>query len=412
MEVFVARQPIFNSNKEVIAYELLYRDSNKNFFNNNIGASKATSILIANSYFSIGIEKLIGKHKAFINFNKNLIERDIPMIFDKDTIVIEILEDVIPDKKFINTLKKLKELGYTIALDDFTYNYSYDDIVELCDIIKVDFLQNTKEEVYRIIQKWDNKDRKFLAEKIETDEMFHYAKKIGYDYFQGYFFDRPVIIKGKRLKGNKIQYLRIMEELNKDSPSYNNITKIIEYDINLTYKILKLVNSKFTLSHEIQSIKHALTLMGLKEIQVWVTLVMIQDIKNMEKNEILKTSLIRSKLGQLLAENSIHKKKNNEAMLMGLISVIDILLEESMEKILSKLPISTDIKNPLMGKESPLSDIYKIIINYEKASWEELSEYAKKIEIDIEKLPDQYFKAVQWAEELFEYMLVEDEVIE
>ncbi|MCT4606706.1 MAG: HDOD domain-containing protein [Marinisporobacter sp.] len=412
MEVFVARQPIFNRNKEVIAYELLYRDSNKNFFNNNIGASKATSILIANSYFSIGIEKLIGKHKAFINFNKSLIERDIPMIFDKDTIVIEILEDVIPDKKFINTLKKLKELGYTIALDDFTYDYPYDNIVELCDIIKVDFLQNTKEEVYRIIEKWNNHARKFLAEKIENDEIFQYAKKIGYDYFQGYFFDKPVIIKGKRLKENKIQYLRIMEELNKEDPSYDNIAKIIEYDINLTYRLLKLVNSKFTLSYEIQSIKHALTLMGLKEIQVWVTLVMIQDIKDMEKNEILKISLIRSKLGQLLAENSIHKKRNNEAMLMGLISVIDILLEEPMEKILSKLPISTDIKNPLMGKESPLSDIYKIIINYEKASWEELSKYAKKIKIDAEKLPNQYFKAVQWADKLFEYMLVDDQFIE
>ncbi|QZY56621.1 EAL and HDOD domain-containing protein [Crassaminicella profunda] len=408
MEVFVARQPIFNRNKDVIAYELLYRDSNKNFFNNTIGASKATSILIANSYFSIGIEKLIGKHKAFINFNKSLIERDIPMIFDKDTIVIEILEDVVPDKKFINTIKKLKEMGYTIALDDFTYDYAYDEIVELCDIIKVDFLQNTEEDVYRIIQKWDNKTRKFLAEKIENNEVLNYAKKIGYDYFQGYFFDKPVIIKGKRLKDNKIQYLRIMEELNKDDPSYDNIAKIIEYDINLTYKLLKLVNSKFTLSHEIQSIKHALTLMGLKEIQVWITLIMIQDIKDMENNEILKTSLVRAKLGQRLAESSIHKKRKNEAMLMGLISVIDILLEEPMEKILNKLPISNDIKNPLMGKESPLSDIYNLMINYEKASWEELCVDAKKIEIDIKKLPDQYFKAVQWADELFEYMLAND----
>ncbi len=404
MEVFVARQPIFNKNKQVVAYELLYREGSKNFFDNSISSTKATSIVLANSYFSIGIDNLIGNNKAFINFDKKLIHNDIPLIFDKNTIVIELLEDIIPDRKFIDKIKELKSFGYTIALDDYIYSYPYDELVELCDIIKVDVLHNSIYDLERIVKKWTNKKRKFIAEKVETNEIFHLLKNIGYDYFQGYFFSKPVVIKGRGIKGNKIHYLRILEELNRKEPSLEKMSKIIEYDVSMAYKLLRLVNSKFTLISEVTSIKHALAMLGLKEIERWLSLIMIQDFGKNSPNEIIKISLFRSKLGGFLAENSIHKNRKDEIMLMGLVSTIDAILEQPMEIILKKLPLSEDVKNALLQKESLFSDIYNFIINYEKGYWEEVSRYAKQLNITLHTLPRFYFESIKWADELFEYI--------
>lgn len=150
MDVFVARQPIFDRNKAVVAYELLYRDSAANFFNSEIGATKATSILLSNSYFNFGIEMLLEDKRAFINFDKVLIKNEVPLLLDKSKIVVEILEDVIPDKNFMTKLKELKNSGYTLALDDFTIDYPYKEIIEIVDIIKVDFMLSSKEDIKKL----------------------------------------------------------------------------------------------------------------------------------------------------------------------------------------------------------------------------------------------------------------------
>ncbi|SHG89381.1 EAL and HDOD domain-containing protein [Tepidibacter thalassicus] len=402
MEVFVARQPIFNKYKEVIAYELLYRDGNKNFFDKSISSSKATSILLTNTYLSIGIENLIGDKKAFINFDKKLIDMDIPFILNNNIVVIELLEDIIPDKNFIDKLKKLKLSGYTIALDDFVCGH-HEELIEFCDIIKVDFLQNTSTDIEYIIKKHKKNNKKFIAEKIENNEVFNYAKDLGYDYFQGYFFSKPTTIKGKNLLSNKSYYIDIMNELHKKEPCYNKITQTIEQNVKLTYNLLKLVNSKFTAVNKIYSVKHALTMLGLNEIEKWISLIMIQNFSHNKPNEIFKISIFRSKFGELLAENSIYKNRKHEIMIMGLLSVIDIILEQPLETILKKLPLANDIKDAMLKKESIFNNMYNLIIEYEQGCWKNVSKYAQKLKIDINKLPDIYFKSIKWADELYEY---------
>jgi len=150
MDVYVARQPIFDNDKNVIAYELLYRDDDKNFFDLSVASNIATSILLMNSYISFGIDNLVDDAKAFINFEMNLIKYDIPLLLDHNKIVIELLEDIVPDKIFMDKIKMLKSKGYTIAVDDYVEGYAFDDLVELADIIKVDFFGNTQEEIKRI----------------------------------------------------------------------------------------------------------------------------------------------------------------------------------------------------------------------------------------------------------------------
>lgn len=404
MDVFVARQPIFNKDKQVVAYELLYRDGSKNFFDKSIAANKATSILLMNTYFSIGIENLIENNLAAINFDQKLIETDIPLILDKNRVVLELQGDIVLNKRFIEKVKFLKRKGYTIALDDFRIDYPYKELIDICDVIKVDFMDNTKNEIEDIYKKFINEKKRLVAKKVETYSEFDWAKNIGFDYFQGYFFSKPVIFKNKAIKDNALNYIRILNELNRDEPSYSSICKIIEQDVNITYKLLKLVNSKFALKEEINSVNHALTLLGLKEIEKWISLIMIQDLGKDRPHELIKMSLFRSKFGELLAKNSIYENKEHEMILLGLISVIDVILQEPMGKILATLPLTQDIKNTLLGKKSTFTDIYNLMLHYEKASWNDISMYANEIKIYFYKLPKIYFEAIKWADELFYYL--------
>ncbi len=404
MEVFVARQPIFDQNRLVHAYELLYRTGEQNFFDGSISSNMATSILLMNSYYSFGIDNLIGSHKAFINFSKALIENDIPHLLNEQNVVIELLEDIKPDPFFIQKVKNLKEKGYTIALDDFVESYPYVELIELSDIIKVDFLLNTREQIKSICSTWKKKGKLLLAEKVETNEEFLWAKGLGFDYFQGYFFSKPSVMKSKTLTDSAYQYIRLMEKLNKPEPDYKEIASIIEVDVSLTYKLLKLVNSRFALVSNISSIQHALAILGITAFRKWVSLAMIQSKATSSASELAKISLIRSHFMEGIAKASDLKKYASEISLIGILSVVDVLLESPMEEIVKNLPLSETIKDTLLGKDSQYSCVYGIVKQYEMGNFTDILGCCTLIKFDSNKLPQIYLESVKWSEELFEYM--------
>lgn len=195
MEVFVAKQPIFDRNSDVFGYELLFRSGHGNFYD-GLDENAATSKVISNSLSVIGMENLTGNKRAFINFPYEMLIKGAASTLPKESVVIEILENVYPDYDIINECKRLKQLGYLLALDDFILKPEYEPLIELADIIKVDFLLTKSHERESIINKINSPKIKFLAEKVETKEEYELAHKLGYSYFQGYFLSKPVIIKG------------------------------------------------------------------------------------------------------------------------------------------------------------------------------------------------------------------------
>ncbi|MBM7556875.1 EAL and HDOD domain-containing protein [Halanaerobacter jeridensis] len=198
MESYVARQPIFDQNKEVYAYELLYRGAGDNI-NKDFDGDDATSEVLTNTFSNIGIETITKGKKAFINFTSNLLEKEIHSLFDDDILVVEILEDVKITKEVVKTCCNMKKEDYIIALDDFVFDSSYRPLLKIADIIKVDFLITSKQERKDIVDLANNYNIKLLAEKVETKKEFKEAKKMGYNYFQGYFFEKPEILEGKDL---------------------------------------------------------------------------------------------------------------------------------------------------------------------------------------------------------------------
>ncbi|VDN46450.1 conserved protein of unknown function [Petrocella atlantisensis] len=310
MDIFIARQPIFDRNHKVFAYELLYRKNDSNAFDGSVASDVATSILLMNSYLNFGIQHLVGTKKAFINFDKQLILNEIPLLLNTEHVVIELLEDIIPDQNFLNKIESLKNNNYVLALDDYVESYAYPEVTTLCDIIKVEFMGTSREAIERICTQLKSKGKQLLAEKVENRDEFEWAKSIGFDYFQGYFFSKPAMVKSKSIQDSSSQYIRLMSEMHAKELYYKKISQIIEMDIALTYKLLKLVNSKFVQNQKINSIQHALSILGIKTSREWLSLATIQSLSSVETNQLVITSMVRAHLLELIAKNSVQKKNH------------------------------------------------------------------------------------------------------
>ena len=396
MDVYVARQAIFDVNKEVVAYELLFRNSkNINKFI-AIENSNPTLDVIRNSFSIIGLDKVTGGKLAFINFDETLIKSGVIEAFTKDCIVVEVLETVKPDKAIIECCKNLKAKGYIIALDDFEYNEEFDELIKYIDIIKVDFIITKGKERKEIMHRIKNKNIKFLAEKVETEEEYKEAVGYGYSYFQGYFFCKPVIISGKDISGYKFTYMNLIKELDKENINIKNIENLIKNDVSLSYKLLKAANSAhYSMKRKITSIADAIMIIGLKELKKWIFLMTLENMGENNIDELVKMSLLRATFGELLSNEIQPKVYGFDAFLTGLFSLMDALMKIPIENILSELPISKDVKDALLGNENILLNLLKLIMKYEKGDWEGVNELIKEFGLDEELVSSCYFEAIQ-----------------
>ncbi|MGI6327404.1 MAG: EAL and HDOD domain-containing protein [Dethiobacteria bacterium] len=401
MEIYVARQPIFNRNQEVFAYELLYR-SGVNKFYSTLNGDQASFEVITNSFLLIGLETLTRGKKAFINFTKNLLENDVATLLPNEAIVIEILQDIELDEKTLNACRKLKELGYYLALDDFSYNNKLLPLIDLVDIIKVDFLKTQKKEREAIVQRVGKHKIHFLAQKVETRDEFNQALEMGYSYFQGYFFSKPLILSGKDIPSFKLIYLKILQEVNKQDLDFDRIEDYIKMDVSLSYKLLKFINSlSFGFRNEIRSIKQALVLLGQKELSKWLSLIALRGIGDNKPDELIITAICRARFCELIAPRVGLKDRSPDLFLMGMFSLIDAFLDRPLPDILAELPISDDIKLALLGGKSRFKDVYELILAYESGDWEQLAIKTTLLELAEIDVRECYLSALEMSNQIF-----------
>jgi EAL and modified HD-GYP domain-containing signal transduction protein len=401
MEVFVARQPIFNSRQQVFAYELLFRHGLENYYSGTDG-DLATARVITDSFMLFGIEALTGGKPAFINFTANMIKNEIPTIFPPELVGVEILEDVILDEEILYACQKLKNSRYLLALDDFVFDKERAALTEMADIIKVDFLATAKKDRAALAEKFAGSRVKLLAEKVETIDDFQNALELGYTYFQGYFFCRPHIVSRKDIPSHRLTCLRILQELHRTEPDFEHITRIVTADLSLSYKLLRLVNSAvFGFRSRINSIKQALVILGLQEIQKWITLLALSSMGQEKPDELITHSVIRARFGELIATIIGLQNRSSEFFLMGLLSLIDAFLDRPMQEILAELPLSNEIKDALTGRMNLFGEVYRLILAYEKADWIQVNRYSSRLNLKEEKIPKFFLQSVQWANQLF-----------
>ena len=396
MDVYVARQPIFDRQLNIYGYELLYRNDKQNFFP-DIDDNQATLELIYNSFLVVGLKTLTEGRKAFINFSKELIDSDVAMLLPKEDIVVEVLERGDASIKTEEACSQISELGYTIALDDVMLDDNMLKLVEYANIVKIEFNVMPEEEQIRLMKTY-RKKLKFLAEKIETREEYQAALAMGYDYFQGYFFSKPTIINQTDIIALNGNVFEILEELNTEDPNYVVIADIIQRDLGLTYKLLMLTNTiKFGAKNQIHSIKHALSYLGINELYQWITLIMLKDLKNNENSEMIKLSIIRGKLMEQIAHELHLESEESEYFLVGMFSFIDVILNKNMQEALADIPLADKIKNSILNRNTTIGRMLDFVIAYENADWDRIVSQYPINEIGEGKFLTMYVDALKWT---------------
>lgn len=401
MNVFVARQSIFDKKNNVIAYELLFRNGYENAYNSTDG-NKATLNVISNSFYEFDFKTITDNKRAFINFTEDLIKDEIATILPPEHVVIEILETIEPTDEVVSACKKLKEQGFILALDDFVFDPKYNRLIEIVDIIKVDFIITKgfdRKKIFELLK--INSNIKFLAEKIETIEEYNEAIYYGYEYFQGYYFSKPIILSTHSVSHNKNTALEILRLINAKDFSFVDLESLILRDVGLSYKLTKLINSSaFYLKNKIKSIKYALAFLGEKEVVKWLYVVLLNDLKGRNPDELIRISLQRAKLCELICNLSAYREKNFSAYMTGLFSVMDAILNCSMEAIINDIYVADEVKDALMGEGNVLNIILQLAVNFEKGEWEEAEKYASEIEVDINDISELYLETIKWVDSI------------
>lgn len=400
MYFYAARQPILDREKKLIGYELLFRDGVDNVFP-DIDGDEATSRLIEGSQFNFGLEDLTDNKLAYINFTLETLQKGYPTLLGKDQIVVEILETIQPGKRLLALVKDLHQKGYKLALDDYIHQPVWRHFYPFIDQIKIDFLATDTDTIKTIIAELKPYPHiKLLAEKVETHEKYKLALDLGFSYFQGFFFSKPEMVQSKTLPPSEMALAELLYETSTSEMNLKKITEVFERDVNLSYKLLRYSNSAaFKRRAEISTIKQALIVLGAEEIKKFLSLLFAAQVAADKPAELIRLSLTRARFAELLAINHGKLKDTGMAFLTGMMSLMDAILDEEMQSVMKKLPLSNDIKLALLNEEGVLAQYLRLVKRYEQANWQGAEAIQQELGLAASKVPDAYHDAVNWANE-------------
>lgn len=406
MDVYIARQPIYDANFHPQAYELLYRNSSENRVENPLDGNQATKFLLSDAITVFGLKKLTNEKQAFVNFTRDLILSNFPLVLDPELMAIEILEDIIPDEPLVKRIAELKKLGYRIALDDYVGSPVFDSLLPYVDVIKVDFRLASMEQIRDIAIRFHLSPITLLAEKVETSEEFEKAKTLGYTLFQGYFFSKPKMISKKTASIADSSFVQIIRELGQDDPDFDQIATIIEQDATLTYRLLLRVNTiQFqSSSNHITAVRQAIVRLGLDEFRRWIVLMMARSYSAGVSDEVIRTAYARAVFSEKLAmASSTLRSRSADAFIMGMMSLIDVIMNEPMKYVLDDLPLSADVKDALLGGQNSFSEILQLVEHYEQADWNDVIQLETAQHFRLKSLSDCYLDCLTHADSVFDH---------
>jgi EAL and modified HD-GYP domain-containing signal transduction protein len=396
MEFYVARLPVFDRKKRVFGYKLQLCKGLMESLCGQYREPDDAELLYQQLCFT-GLEDAVQKPTAILDFSEELVESLIP-ILPKSCVIVEYGKIDNSEITDLKDIKKIQIHGYRV-LYDATVNTS-PRVLEMTDYIKLDYTALSPDAQRERIKR-NKLKRGFYACGIETWEDFQRAFDIGYDFFQGDYFMRPLPGQPSVMRSFNTPVLRVMSELSEPEPSFKEITNIIEHDLNLSYSLLKLVNSAYIAPRfKVKTISQAITILGLSQLNEFMTTIAIKQMQSPGNCELLRRSLIRGKYMDLLAASVKLQQKGSEAFFTGIFSLVDVILGRSMAEVLEELPLTDTVKDALLGGEGALKSLLDMVRLYEKAHWED---FEARYNLDLteqEKLMTAYLTALKWAESL------------
>lgn len=392
-DILIGRQQILDRHQNIFAYEILFRGQGIDLSELE-GAADATNQVITDTLLEIGLNNIVGPTKAFINFTARNLLKKTPLHLPKERIVIEVLENIDVDQFIIDSLKEFSRQGYTIALDDFILTPEWLPLLEIADIIKLDIRAMPLPKTLALIDNLKKYDLTLLAEKVETHAEFEVLRDAGCELFQGFFFSKPNLVAGKRLDVNQAAALELLNKINAPEIDFAELGRIISHDVGLSYKLLRYINSAFfALPNKIESIRHALTYLGINEVKRWVNIIALTSLSD-KPNALFQQILIRGKMCELLAGQ--YNEPPEHMFLIGLLSSLDSLLDIPIDEALAQLPLTEDVEQAILNRSGKAGEILAYVISYER--WELSRLHFSRI--SPQNIGSIYLQSITWASDV------------
>lgn len=396
MNVYITRQPIFDRDGSLYAYELLYRGEGEDTTYSEIAEDEVVGGVVINELFGIDVKSITGDVTVFINFTDDLIRQGAPRLFTTDVLVIEVTAKQLEDENILNAIKELKELGYTIAFDGFEYSGVYKEQFSLCDIVKIDSKAPREifEEAVNICR---SSNKLLLAKNANTNTDFEHAVKQGCKLLQGYFYARSSVMAGDSVRPLPVNLIEVMQLMAQPEPEIKDIVDVMSRDAALCQKILKLINSVyFGVSNKVSSINQAILILGLDYLREWVYLMGMQKISQNDSVEVMRLALLIAKFCRGLSELIPDTKGDGDAFyLMGLLSMIVLSSDRDLTRALDEFPLTNDIKKGLLRRGGTYSDVFEMALSFVDGRWDEHEYIARKYGLLPEEVSDIFIECLQ-----------------
>jgi EAL and modified HD-GYP domain-containing signal transduction protein len=391
---YVARQPILAADEKVFGYELLFRDGTLDYFD---GADpEAASRNTLSTSLIMGLDVLCDGRRAFINCTRDLLLKDYMTLLPSDQAVLELVQNVPADDLVIAACERMKSAGYMIALDDFVPGDPREKLTPLVDIIKIDVEYFGIEDVAVLVKRYASKNCRMLAKKVETRDQFLAAKKCGFTYFQGYFFRKPELMQAREIPANQVNYLRLLQAISRDELDARELEDILKAEASLCYRLLRYLNSPvFGFIKEIHSVRHALAMLGEREVRRWVRLAATLVAGQRKTSDLVLSALVRARFCELLAPCVPHG--DSDLFLVGLLSLMDAILEIPMGLVLEGIAVDTETKAVLLKNESRLSPVFQLMQAQEGGDWSQVSCLSAELGLPPTFVAESHWSAMQWA---------------
>ncbi|HEY8354515.1 MAG TPA: EAL domain-containing protein [Methylophilaceae bacterium] len=399
-EAFIGRQPILDRQHAIIGYELLFRhsaDARNAVISDDL---KACARVLTNALNDVGGKWLLGDKYAFINVSEDMLLGNLIELLPPKRTVLELLHSVRPNDAVVQRCRELQARGYRIALDNPVVTPDAEPLLQLADYIKLDVLALSGEELLHVHALYAGYDASLVAVKVETSEQFEACRKMGFEYFQGFYFAKPETIRAKVVNPSFASVIDLINMVSHDADN-REIEAGFKRDSTLSFKLLRYINSVgFGLSCEIRSIGHALSILGRKQLYRWLTLLMVTAGENSTSPALMKTSVIRGRLVELLGQGYFDRQGLENLFIVGVFSMLDVILEMPMENVLEKVQLPEAIAEALLTRGGIYGPFLQLAEACEVADHDRIMTLADALHLDPNSVNDSHMAALSWVEEL------------
>lgn len=398
---FIGRQPILNRKKELYGYELLFRAAGHHQSAQFESQAQASASVIATALSDFGFQEILGDKYGFLNITSNVLHSEMLELLPIEQSVLEILETIELDATVRERCSELKAQGFMIALDDHVYNPEHSPFYRMVDIIKVDIMATDPEELPRIAADLRKFPVQLLAERVETVEEFEKCVEYGFELFQGYFFERPVVLDQRRIDPSGIAMMKLLQQLN-ENWDINDIEETFRENPSLTFNLLKLVNSVMIgMREKIKNLRHAIMILGINHLRRWVQLALYAGKDDQGVNSpLLEMAAVRGRLMELLMMQRTGFERTSDlvesAFLTGVLSLLDALYETSMDHVVESLNLSDDVAAALLRREGTLGILLHLAERLEKTDFTAVQLIIDQTGITFDQLLAAQLDAFSW----------------